>query len=227
MSPSVFGVGAVVIGSLAFGIIMRMRGEVRAGGRIFRPRIVSFALGFAPFLATVMLVAHYLDYLVLLPVLRHYKVAFLLPVILGAGGYLIITLLFRWFGATWGKIPMAPWFVRTFFSTVAGQPEVQKGGRMALEIKGRVTGRMYWDIPPGHRTTFVTAMCDMLQVAVLYADTRHAPRLEAMLAFAGPLKSDDLRQRFDIYLNEKQERLTHGAAAEFINALNAWSGFDK
>ncbi|MEI9997348.1 MAG: hypothetical protein WDM91_22325 [Rhizomicrobium sp.] len=94
------------------------------------------------------------------------------------------------------------------------------------EVRGTVTGRMYRELPEGHRTTFVVGMLDMLGVAYLYVAPEHKPRIDAVLRYVIGYENDALRQRFDGYMNAGDERQTLGAAGCFLTALNEWCGFD-
>ena len=93
-------------------------------------------------------------------------------------------------------------------------------------IRGTVTGKMFYELPEGHRTTFVVGMVDMLGFAYLYVAAEHKPRIDAILDYLRGYENGALRQRFDEYMSAREDRLTFGAASCFFAALNEWCGFD-
>jgi hypothetical protein len=97
----------------------------------------------------------------------------------------------------------------------------------APNVGQRAAGEKYLELPEGHRTTLVVGMCDMLEIAVLYAAPEHKKRFEAMIRYEGEIESDALRQLFDKYMSADKARLKYQAASCFFNALNEWCEFDK
>ncbi len=95
------------------------------------------------------------------------------------------------------------------------------------EVRGTATGRMYCELPEGHRTTFVVGMLDMLGTTYFYAAPEHKPRIDALLGFVVGRENNALRQRFDEYINVREECLSLGVAGCFFTALNEWCGFDE
>jgi hypothetical protein len=90
------------------------------------------------------------------------------------------------------------------------------------EIRLRVSGKKYLEVPDGHRTTFVVGALDMLCFAYLYAAPEHKERSDAMISHAGKYESDALRQKFDSYMSAKSDSENRGAAASLFIALNEW-----
>jgi hypothetical protein len=95
------------------------------------------------------------------------------------------------------------------------------------EIRLRVNGKKYLEVPDGHRTTFVVGALDMLCFAYLYAAPEHKARIDAMVGYAGKYESDALRHKFDDYMRNVKDPENHGAAARLFVALNEWCGVDK
>jgi hypothetical protein len=90
------------------------------------------------------------------------------------------------------------------------------------ECNGRVTGGKYMTLPDGHRTTLVVGMSDMLNLSSLTVSEQSKAQLEAWLQVANPYQSDDLRRKFDDYMNadsSRQKFLVAGCFAAFLNEI--------
>lgn len=95
------------------------------------------------------------------------------------------------------------------------------------EISIRINGEKYSAAPEGHRTTFIVGALDMLCFVYLYAAPEHRARIDAMIQYSSKYESDTLRQQFDVFIRQKDERQKQGAANSFFVALNEWCGFDN
>ena len=93
-------------------------------------------------------------------------------------------------------------------------------------IYGTVTGKMYCELPEGHRTTFIVGMIDMLGVAHLYVAPEHKARFDATFRYLHGYENDSLRRRFDDYLSAHLHLVEFGIASTFFAAVNEWCGFD-
>lgn len=93
-----------------------------------------------------------------------------------------------------------------------------------FRVGQRVSGERYCGLPEGHRTTFVTGMCDMLSIAAIYAAPEHKGRFEAMIRYEEKFDSGALTLLFDKYMNEDSDRLKYQAASSFFSALDQWCG---
>jgi hypothetical protein len=90
-------------------------------------------------------------------------------------------------------------------------------------IGRRVDGQMYVDLADGHRTTFVTGMCDMLNFSSLYFDQKYKHRVDRMFQYQEKFKGDELRTMFDEYMARDSVVLKVAAANCYFNALYEWS----
>ena len=88
-----------------------------------------------------------------------------------------------------------------------------------LQGSGRVTGSKYLTLPPGHRTTLVTGMSDMLDYASLFVSDHRKAQLDALQDVAKSYESDALRQVLDAYMDADRSREKFLIVGCFVAAL--------
>lgn len=98
------------------------------------------------------------------------------------------------------------------------------GGKQ--EIKGRVDGQRYREMPEGHRTTLVVGMSDMVECLVRYMSAESQAAFGPILNHMRLRKSGELRAEFDAYLLE-QDDCGIGISSLFLSLLIQQSGADR
>jgi hypothetical protein len=91
------------------------------------------------------------------------------------------------------------------------------------QVKFRMNGQFYKEMPDGHRKAFVVGALDMLCVTYLYAAPHHKARINAMIEYSGKIGVDDLCGLFDKYIESDGDLRDNSAAGSFFIALNNWA----
>ena len=88
-----------------------------------------------------------------------------------------------------------------------------------LQISARVTGGKYCTLPPGHRTTLVAGMSDMLSYATLFVPDQRKAAVDALLNVTKSYETDALRQVLDAYMEADPSRERFMIVGCFVAAL--------
>lgn len=92
-----------------------------------------------------------------------------------------------------------------------------------MQARGqRATGEAYRQLSDAQRTAFVVGMCEMLQIVALYTEGESKANIDKMLDYEGQFSDDDLRAKFDSYVNAKSASPTDQASGLFFRALYEW-----
>jgi len=92
-----------------------------------------------------------------------------------------------------------------------------------MQARGqRMKGEAYRQLPDGQRTAFVVGMCEMLQIVALYTEGESKENIDKMLDYEGRLSDEELRIRFDQYVNAKNTAPADQASGLFFRALYEW-----
>lgn len=92
-----------------------------------------------------------------------------------------------------------------------------------MQARGqRVKGEEYARMTDAQRTAFVLGLCEMMQIVALYTEGDSKENIDRMLDYEGQFSDDELRIKFDGYMNSKAANLADQASGLFFRALYEW-----
>lgn len=92
-----------------------------------------------------------------------------------------------------------------------------------MQARGqRMKGQEYIRLPDEQRTAFVVGLCEMMQIVALYTEGDAKENIDRMLDYEGQFSDQDLRAKFDQYVNAKNTALADQASGLFFRALYEW-----